>query len=43
MPLSKVQTEILSLLAAHRNPEGYEAGASALNRDGGLPSDGDLS
>lgn len=34
MPLSKIQTEILSLLAAHRNPESYVAGASALNRDG---------
>lgn len=34
MPLSKLQSEILLLLAAHRNPESYVAGASALNRDG---------
>ena len=34
MPLSKFQSEILSLLAAHRNPESYVAGAAALNRDG---------
>jgi hypothetical protein len=34
VPLSSIQAEILSLLAAHRNPESYVAGASALNRDG---------
>jgi hypothetical protein len=34
VPLSSIQGEILSLLAAHRNPESYVAGASALNRDG---------
>ena len=33
MPLSKIQTEILGLLAAHRDPESYVAGASPLNRD----------
>lgn len=33
MPLSKVQTDILRLLASHRDPESYVAGASALNRD----------
>jgi hypothetical protein len=33
MPLSKTQTEILRLLATHRDPESYVAGASALNRD----------
>jgi len=34
VPLSRVQAEVLSLLAAHRNPESYVAGAAALNRDG---------
>jgi len=34
VPLSKVQTDILQLLAAHRNPESYVAGATALNWDG---------
>ncbi len=33
MPLTKIQAEILSLLAAHRDPESYVAGASPLNRD----------
>lgn len=33
MPLSKLQTEILQLLATHRNPESYVAGATALNQD----------
>lgn len=33
MPLSKIQTDILKLLASHRDPESYVAGASALNRD----------
>ncbi len=34
MPLSDIQSEILRLLAAHRNPESYVAGATPLNRDG---------
>jgi hypothetical protein len=34
VPLSKVQSEILLLLAAQRNPESYVAGAVPLNRDG---------
>lgn len=34
MPLSKLQIEILLLLAAHRNPESYVAGAAALNQNG---------
>lgn len=33
MPLSKIQSDILRLLAAHRDPESYVAGAAALNRD----------
>jgi hypothetical protein len=33
VPLSKIQTDILRLLAAHRDPDSYVAGASALNRD----------
>jgi len=33
VPLSKIQTDILRLLAAHRDPESYVAGAAALNRD----------
>lgn len=34
MPLSKLQGEVLLLLASHRNPESYVAGATALNQDG---------
>jgi hypothetical protein len=34
VPLSELQTAILRLLAAHRNPESYVAGATALQRDG---------
>lgn len=34
MPLSEIQRETLLLLAAHRNPESYVAGASAFNLDG---------
>jgi hypothetical protein len=34
VPLSKIQSEILLLLAAHRDPESYVAGAVPLNRDG---------
>jgi hypothetical protein len=33
VPLSKIQTDILRLLAAHRDPETYVAGASPLIRD----------
>ncbi len=33
MPLSRIQTDILRLLAAHRDPESYVAGATPLNRD----------
>jgi hypothetical protein len=33
VPPSKVQTEILHLLAAHRDPESYVAGSTPLNRD----------
>jgi hypothetical protein len=39
VPLSKIQSEILLLLAAHRNPESYVAGAVPLNRDGPRFSD----
>ena len=33
VPLSKIQTDILRLLASHRDPESYVAGATPLNRD----------
>ena len=33
MPLSGIQIEILRLLAAHRDPDSYVAGAAPLNRD----------
>jgi hypothetical protein len=33
VPLSKIQTEVLRLLASQRDPESYVAGASPLNRD----------
>jgi hypothetical protein len=33
VPLSRMQTDILRLLAAHRDPESDVAGASPLNRD----------
>lgn len=33
MPLSKIQTDILRMLAAHRDPESYVAGSTPLNRD----------
>jgi hypothetical protein len=33
VPLSKIQIDILRLLAANRDPESYVAGAAALNRD----------
>lgn len=32
MPLTKIQTEVLLLLASHRDPESYVAGATPLNR-----------
>ena len=32
MPLSKIQTDVLGLLAAHRDPESYVGGATPLNR-----------
>jgi len=33
VPLTKIQVEILSLLAAHRDMESYVAGSTPLNRD----------
>lgn len=39
MPLSDLQREILTLLAAHRDPESYVAGATALNQEGPRFSD----
>ena len=39
MPLSDLQSAILRLLASHRNPESYVAGATALNQDGPRFSD----
>lgn len=33
MPLSKIQIDILRLLAGHRDPESYVAGATPLNRN----------
>ncbi len=33
MPLDRIQTEILRLLASHRDPESYVAGSTPLNRD----------
>jgi hypothetical protein len=33
VPLSRIQTEILRLLAAYRDPESYVAEAAPLNRD----------
>ena len=33
MPLTKIQTEVLRLLASHRDPESYVAGATFLNRE----------
>jgi hypothetical protein len=34
VPLSDIQVEILRVLAAHRNPESFVAGATALNQHG---------
>lgn len=39
MPLSKIQSEVLLLLAAQRDPESYVAGAVPINRDGPRFSD----
>ncbi len=39
VPLSSIQTDILRLLAAHRDPESYVAGATPLNRDAPRYSD----
>lgn len=39
MPLSELQSAILRLLASHRNPDSYVAGATVLNRDGPRFSD----
>jgi hypothetical protein len=33
VPLSKIQIEVLRLLASHRDPESYVAGATPINRD----------
>ena len=33
MPLTRIQSEILRLLAAHRDPESYVAGSTPLNVD----------
>jgi hypothetical protein len=33
VPLSRIQTDILRLLAIHRDPESYVAGSTPLNRD----------
>lgn len=33
MPLTRFQSRILRLLAAHRNPESYVAGSTPLNRE----------
>ncbi len=33
MPLSRIQTDVLRLLASHRDPESYVAGATPLNRN----------
>jgi hypothetical protein len=39
VPLSKLQTDVLRLLASHRDPESYVAGGAPLNRDRGRFSD----
>jgi integrase len=39
VPLSKIQIEILRLLAAHRDPESYVAGATPLNWNAARYSD----
>jgi hypothetical protein len=37
MPLTAFQTEILRLLAAHRSPESFLAGATVLNAGADTP------
>ncbi len=39
MPLSKIQTDILRVLASQRDPESYVAGGTPLNREGGRYSE----
>ncbi len=39
MPLAKIQTDILRLLAAHRDPESYVAGSTPLNANAARFSD----
>ena len=39
MPLSQIQIDVLRLLAAHRDPESYVAGATPLNRNTARYSD----
>lgn len=39
MPLSRIQTDVLRLLASHRDPESYIAGATPLNRNASRYSD----
>ena len=39
VPLSKIQSAVLRLLAAHRDPESYVAGATPLNRNTARYSD----
>jgi hypothetical protein len=34
MPLTKIQTDVLRLIASHRDPESYVAGGTPLNVDG---------
>lgn len=41
MPLTKIQSDVLLVLAAHRDPESYVAGATPLNRRAGRYS-GDI-
>jgi hypothetical protein len=39
VPLSKIQADVLRLLASHRDPESYVAGAAPLNRERGRYSE----
>jgi hypothetical protein len=39
VPLARIQSDILRLLAAHRDPESYVAGAAPLNVDSARYSD----
>jgi hypothetical protein len=34
VPLTRFQSEVLKVIAQHRNPDSFVAGASAINRDG---------